>query len=369
MLLGLRADPVPAAVRHACASRTSKACTNADGFAEVTLTTEGASGSLSVQVDGGAFEELTGTLLLGVGEHTIVVRDATGNESSPVEISIPPQLRRSAPAETTVDEAAGTYQVVFAVEGGTPPYVADPGTVVDTTYTSPVLPVAEVLTVMVKDAAGCTVEGRFESGVEPASSPATAWPIRQGYRFWLPEAREQLPINEYKAEVRSVRDHRTPTATAIDLTAEVNDIVNQAPDPIRTADFADVVQRWVDAINELVAGAVGSDQWFRLEYEAAPETGTTGTLFVDRLSVHRLRLRAHGRVRPGPAGAQSRARLRLAGHRRRPSRRRTRGSTSRRSAGRRPTSAGPTSRRCRSARAPTSSWRSGARARSPTWWC
>ena len=38
---------------------------------------------------GGAFEELTGTLLLGVGDHTIVVRDATGNESSPVEITHP----------------------------------------------------------------------------------------------------------------------------------------------------------------------------------------------------------------------------------------------------------------------------------------
>ena len=31
----------------------------------------------------------TGTLLLGVGEHTIVVRDAAGNESSPVEITHP----------------------------------------------------------------------------------------------------------------------------------------------------------------------------------------------------------------------------------------------------------------------------------------
>lgn len=260
---------------------TSKGCTNSDGFAEVTLTTEGASGSLSAQVDGGAFEEMTGALLLDVGDHTIVVRDATGNESSPVEISIPPQLLIG-PRETTVDEPAGTYQVVFTVEGGSAPYVADPGTVVDTTYTSPVLPVAEVLTVVVKDAAGCTVEGRFESGVEPCELPCDGVAERQGYRFWLPEAREQLPIHEYKAEVRTfaIVD---PDGNAIDLTAEVNDIVNQAPHPIRTADFADVVQRWVDKINKLVAGAVGSDQWFRLEYEAAPKTGTTGTLFVDRI--------------------------------------------------------------------------------------
>jgi hypothetical protein len=260
---------------------TSKACTNADGFAEVKLTTEGASGSLSAQLDGGDFEEMTGTLLLHVGDHTIVVRDATGNESSPVEISIPPQLVIGA-RETTVDQAAGTYQVVFTVEGGVAPYVADPGTVVDATYTSPVLPVAEALTVVVKDAAACTVEGRFESGVKPCELPCDGVAERQGYRFWLPEAREKLPINEYKAEVRAfaIMD---PDGNPTDLTAAVNDIVNQAPHPIRTAAFAEVVHRWVDKINDVVAGAVGSDQWFRLEYEAAPETGTTGTLFVDRL--------------------------------------------------------------------------------------
>ena len=178
------------------------------------------------------------------------------------------------------------------------------------------LPVAEVLTVVVTDAAACTVEGRFESGVEPCELPCDGVAERQGYRFWLPEAREQLPINEYKAEVRAfaIVD---PDGNAIDLTAEVNDIVNQAPHPIRTADFADVVERWVDKINGLVAGAVGSDQWFRLEYEAAPETGTTGTLFVDRIKCIDFDFELDGRVRPGPEGALPRARLQLAGHRRR----------------------------------------------------
>jgi hypothetical protein len=52
---------------------------------------------------------------------------------------------------------------------------------------------------------------------------------------------------------------------------------------MRTADFADVVKRWIEKINDVVAGTVQSDQWFRLEYEPAPEKGTTGTLFVDRI--------------------------------------------------------------------------------------
>jgi hypothetical protein len=146
-----------------------------------------------------------------------------------------------------------------------------------------VLPVAEALTVVVKDAVGCSVEGAFESGVNPCDLPCEGAAVRQGYRFWLPEARPKLPINEYKADVRAflIID---PDGNQIDLTAEVNDIVNQAPNPIRTVDYADVVQRWVEKTNGLVAGKVGSDQWVRLEYEPAPETGTTGTLVVDRLT-------------------------------------------------------------------------------------
>ena len=260
---------------------TSKACTDAEGNAEVTLTTEGASGSLSAQVDGGAFEELTGTLLLDVGDHTIVVRDASGNESAPVEISIPPQLVIGQ-SKRSVDNAAGTYQVTFTVEGGRAPYVAQPGTVVDTTYTSPKLPLAEVLTVTITDAAGCTVEGRFEGG-PPCKLPCDGVAVRQGHRFWLPEARDQLPINDYKAEVAAFTI-TGDDGTAFDLAAGVNDIVNQAPHPIRTADFADLVKRWLERINKLIADAVKSSQWFRLDYEAPKDKGTTGTLFVDRIT-------------------------------------------------------------------------------------
>ena len=295
---------LPSARLRVTASRT---CTNVDGFAEVTLATEGASGALSVQVDGGAFEEMPGPLLLDVGDHTIVVRDTTGNESSPVEITIPPQLVIGA-STTTVDQAAGTYQVVFAVEGGTPPYLADPGTVVDTTYTSPPLPVAEVLTVVVTDAVGCKVERTFESGVQPCDLPCEGVAVRQGYWFWLPEARPNLPINEYRARVGAfvIMD---PDGNPIDLTAEVNDIVNQAPHPIRTSDYADVVQRWVDRINDVVAGAVGSDQWFRLEYEPAPETGTTGTLFVDRIICIEFSFELVVDFIQGQAGAAARTRV------------------------------------------------------------
>ena len=151
------------------------------------------------------------------------------------------------------------------------------------TYTSPAVPVADVLTVVVTDAAGCTVEGTFRSGVNPCDLPCDGAAVRQGFRFWLPEARPNLPVNEYEVKVSkfAIVD---PRGTEVDLTAAVSSALQPSPRPIRTAAVAAAVQQWLDAINNLVAGAVGSDQWFRLEYEAAPAPGTTGVLFADRLT-------------------------------------------------------------------------------------
>lgn len=264
---------------------TTSTCTNDDGFADVTVTAAGATGPVSVQVDGGSFEELSGPLVLGVGGHTLVVRDSAGAESAPVTITIPPPLRITGP-RTQVDPAAGTWQVAFTIDGGTPPYTADVGadvgSVVDTTFTSAALPVAQVLTVQIKDAVGCTVDGRFESGVTPCDLPCGGDAIRQGYRFWLPEARPGLPINKYSAKVEGfvVVD---PNGNAFDLTADIANVVGSAPPSISTAAFGPLVQRWLTAINKLIAQAVGSDQWLTFGYEAPQGSATTGSLFVDRL--------------------------------------------------------------------------------------
>lgn len=260
---------------------TATACTNADGFAEVTVTAEGGTPPLSVKVDDGAFEELAGPLLLSVGDHSIVVRDSEGSGSAPVPLRVPPMLRILEP-HTEVDEAAGTWQVTFTVDGGTPPYTADVGTVVDKTFTGPALQVAETLSVTITDAAGCTVTGRFESGVEPCILPCGGEAVRQGFRFWLPTAQPNLPINEYTAEVTRflVTDG---DGNRFDLAAEVAEIVKRAPSPIRTADFDGTVERWLKELNSLVAGAVGAEDWLVFEYEPPVDRATTGSLFVDRL--------------------------------------------------------------------------------------
>ncbi|HKY14888.1 MAG TPA: hypothetical protein VJM33_08170, partial [Microthrixaceae bacterium] len=253
-------------------------CTREDA-AEVTLDVEGAVGAISVRVDDdGTFKASTGTLRLDQGDHTIVVRDAAGNESATIEITVPPELQIS-DAESQFDDR--TYQVTFLIEGGTPPYGADVGTVLDARYTSPELSVAEVLTVTVTDAAKCTVTAVFESGVKPCEFPCDGSATRFGYRLWVPEARPDFPINRYSAEVRrfAVFD---PDHNEIDLTGEVQQIVN-TPSTMSTANFTSVVERWLARITRLVADSFGAEGWFVLDHEPAVGTATNGAFFVDRL--------------------------------------------------------------------------------------
>jgi hypothetical protein len=257
-------------------------CTNVDGMAEVVVTPHGATGEVSVQVDDGPFEESTGTLLLATGTHTIVIRDETGAESAPTQIIVPPQLTIGT-AQTVLDDGGATYHVVFDVSGGTPPYRAEPGHFLDSTYTSPPVALGETITVTVVDAVGCTLERTFQHSVDnPCGLPCDGIAILRGHRFWIPEPKPQLPVNGYSAEVKTF-NIEDPNGQVIDLTADVNTIVNTAPNPIRSTNFDSTVQKWMTAINDRITDASGSDQWVHVEYEPAPEGATTGTLWIDRL--------------------------------------------------------------------------------------
>lgn len=263
-------------------------CTGDDGSADATVTVEGASGAVSVSVDDGTFTELTGPLRLAEGEHTIVARDADGAETTPATVTVPPTLTTSEP-DVTIDERRKTFQVAFEIRGGTAPFAVSPGTVAGAVYASPVLPLSEPLLVTVKDAAGCVLERTIEPGVEPCTLPCGGAATRRGHRFWIPEAREGLPVNEYRAEVEVFRVV-APDGTEVDLTDKVQEIVQHAS-PIRSTDFAGVVARWLAAANEVVAEAVGSDQWLVLEYGQADEGGTTGVLWIDRLECVEVQFR------------------------------------------------------------------------------
>lgn len=265
--------------------RTSTACTNTDGFAAVTVTAAGATGPLSVRVDQQPFEELTGPLRLGVGEHTILVRDGEGAESTLERVRIPPPLRIAEPV-TQVDKAAGTWQKLFTVYGGTQPYVSDVGVIVDRTFTSPVLPVDEVLSVQVTDAAGCTAAGRFESGVKPCDFPCGGDAIRQGYRFWLPEPPKDSSLTNVALKI-TLFVATDPDRTVHTLTNEMDGVLPDAAHPVELnkTDFAAAALGWLGGITAVVAQAFGSEpqQWLSLDYRPPTGQGTTGTLYIERL--------------------------------------------------------------------------------------
>lgn len=253
-------------------------CTDPVGTAEATLMVEGAVGGISVQIDGGPFIPSRGKLRLGMGAHTVVIRDDEGTESAPVQVVVPAPLTVGV-ARIDEDGAAGTYRVSFEIAGGTAPYTAAPGAVDGTTYTGEPVPNGQPVTVTITDANGCTASEEFQHSA--CDLPCGGAAIRQHYRFWLPAATQGLPINEYVAEVGEFSINGP--AGPFTLTNDVQDIVNSAPSPIRTADFDSVAARWIDHINERIARAVGSPDWVRLEYVPADESSTTGSFTIDRL--------------------------------------------------------------------------------------
>ncbi len=130
-------------------------CSNANNQAEVTLTPEGGIAPYSVKVDQQEFQPLTGVLVLSAGTHALAIRDQEAAESAPQAVVIPARLVLGAPAFDCVAEG-NEYLAVFRIEGGTPPYTANRGTVNGTEYTSDILPGDADIEIVITDARNCT---------------------------------------------------------------------------------------------------------------------------------------------------------------------------------------------------------------------
>lgn len=256
-------------------------CTNADGMAEVTLDADGATGALSVQVDGGPFTESTGPLLLAVGSHTISVRDDAGRECPVITVTIPSQLTITEP-QVVQDPDGGAYQVFFDISGGTPPYRAEPGTLDASSYASLTLPIDQDLKVVVADAAGCSLERTIGSGVDPCGLPGGGAAVQDGYRFWFPQPPNGLPLNKCRIEVHTFVI-TAPDGTDVHLEQEAQDILGQVPASIAARQVPDVFAKCLARISEKLTQVFGSGEWFQLRYEEPIKGDTTGTLRVDRL--------------------------------------------------------------------------------------
>lgn len=129
-------------------------CTNANNQAEVTLRPEGGLPPYSVKVDQQEFQPLNGVLALSAGSHTLAIRDQEGAESAPRTLTIVPQLVLGEPIFECAAEG-NSYQAMFQISGGTPPYTANRGSVTGTDYVSDALPGDTDIEVVITDARNC----------------------------------------------------------------------------------------------------------------------------------------------------------------------------------------------------------------------
>jgi hypothetical protein len=189
------------------------------------------------------------------------------------------------------DVAKMTYQVSFAVSGGTAPYKTKIGTIAGNIFTSGPVKTGEEIIVTITDSAGCEVAKNFKLSVEkPCELPCDGIALRCGHRFWLPEpVLEQKKIfKSYDAKVQ-VFKFEFPQGTTVDLTAEVNDIIQASADDLNR-NFANTVASWLKRINTRIAQKTGSDDWLRLAYSKSL-ADSIGTLSIEHFACLKFEFR------------------------------------------------------------------------------
>jgi hypothetical protein len=142
-------------------------CSNANNQAEVTVTPEGGVAPYSVKVDDQDYAPIAGVLVLNAGAHTLTLRDQQGTESAPQTITIAKELTLGA---VNFDCIGGNndYVAGFQIDGGTPPYTANRGTVSQNNYSSDALPGDTDVEIVITDSAKCTASTTFRHSCTPA---------------------------------------------------------------------------------------------------------------------------------------------------------------------------------------------------------
>jgi hypothetical protein len=135
-------------------------CTSANNQAEVIITPEGGLSPYSVKIDNQDYQPLDGALVVGVGGHTISLRDSESVEAVPQTVSIPAPLTLTEPRFDCVGEG-NEYVASFDIAGGNSPYTASRGTVSGSSYSSDVLPGDTDIEIVITDSVGCMASAKF----------------------------------------------------------------------------------------------------------------------------------------------------------------------------------------------------------------
>ena len=184
-------------------------CSNANNQAEVTVTPEGGLPPYSVKVDNQDYQPIDGILVLGAGAHTLTIRDQEGTESASRTITIANQLTLGAPGFDCIGGNTD-YVASFQVNGGTPPYTANRGTVSGNNYSSDALPSDTDVTVVITDSNTCSASRTFRN----SCTPALAFTLGLGCTSANNEAPVEIAITGGTAPYQVQVDAANPVAIA-----------------------------------------------------------------------------------------------------------------------------------------------------------
>lgn len=246
--------------------------TNAANFAKLTLKIESGTAPFTYKLDKQEYQPLPEIITLSAGTHTIIVRDATGVESAPLAVEVPPALSASKETYHCVSLAEGrqVYTVKFEITGGTPPYQATNGTLRGATFESVQTESGAALNVEINDARGTRIERTFKhecADTRLCTLPCEGQALRNGYRLWLAESSKSVPYTRY--EINSAKFvFDGPDGRKIDLSRHFGLLIQATPEQLN-ADFAATVKGWTDKINAEIARAAGMKDWLRLDFTPA----------------------------------------------------------------------------------------------------
>lgn len=256
------------------------ACTSPNNQAEVTVTPKGGEGPYSYRLgDADVFLPLTGTLMLPVGTHTLVIQDSAGTESAPRSLTVPAPLTLE--KETYIDNVvAKMYQVRFLISGGTAPYQAETGTVVASAFTSLSVTSGEAVVANITDSVGCKVSREFRHTV--CDLPCGGVSHRCAYRLWLQSPIGEASYKAYQQEGEAVKLRFNGTnielhGTNAILQAETAQLNGSFENTI-----AGIVKKLNAVLNQALVTALGPQGKNRLVlgYEQAP-TDPFGVLWIE----------------------------------------------------------------------------------------
>lgn len=259
----------------------SVGCTAPNGGCPISIDARGGVPPYDVQADGGAFQPLGAPLSLGVGNHSVVLRDAEGAVTPMQSFAVPPPLTIGEPSFTC---AGGSYTATASITGGTPPYEVNgqpaPSAMI---VTAPTASGASV-TVSVQDSKGCAVGAQFTH--ECCTLPCGGASLNRNFRFFIPDP-DTNPDNAYQGFSADgvVFTVEADTGKPIDLSAQVAKILVASKDQLSGAQFQNTVNGWVAAINRLIASTPGlaqqgKAQWLTLGYKPV-SPGRAGVLTIE----------------------------------------------------------------------------------------